>query len=107
MTFALVACFLDEEAHLPRFLASVAAQTRRPDRLVLVDDGSSDASVRIAEAFADAHPYATVLRRPRRAAARDRLAQAPELQAFTWAVGQLDATYDVIAKVDAALAEAR
>ena len=44
-----------------------------------------------------------VLRRPRRAAARDRLAQAPELQAFAWAIGQLDGTYDVIAKVDADL----
>jgi len=103
LTFAIVACFLDEEAHLPRFLASVAAQTRRPDRLVLVDDGSSDASAAIAEAFAARHPYATVLRRPRRPATRDRLARAPELQAFTWAVGALDGTYDVIAKVDADL----
>lgn len=103
LTFAVVACFLDEEAHLPRFLRSVAGQTLRPDRLVLVDDGSSDTSAEIAAAFAAEHPWATVLRRPRRAAARDRLAQAPELQAFTWATERLDGPYDVIAKLDADL----
>jgi biofilm PGA synthesis N-glycosyltransferase PgaC len=103
LRFALVVCFLDEEEHLPRFLASMAAQTRPPDHLVLVDDGSSDASPRIARDFAARHPYATTLHRPRRTAARDRLAEAPELQAFTWAVAQLDGAYDVIAKVDADL----
>jgi biofilm PGA synthesis N-glycosyltransferase PgaC len=103
LRISLVVPFLDEETHLPRFLASVAAQTRPPDRLLLVDDGSSDASAGLARAFAAEHGYATALERPRRAAARDRLAQAPELQAFTWATEQLDADYDVIAKVDADL----
>jgi biofilm PGA synthesis N-glycosyltransferase PgaC len=100
---AVIACFLDEEAHLPRFLASIAAQTRPPDALLLVDDGSRDASGRIASAFAAANGYATALHRPRRAAARDRLARAPELQAFQWAVERLDGDFDVIAKVDADL----
>jgi glycosyltransferase involved in cell wall biosynthesis len=69
LTIALVACFLDEETHLPRFLASLAAQTRPPDRVLLVDDGSADASPRLAEEFAARHPHATALHRPRRAAA--------------------------------------
>jgi hypothetical protein len=103
LRIALVVPFLDEETHLPRFLASLAAQTRPPDRVLLVDDGSSDASPGLARAFAAEHGWATALERPRRAAARDRLAQAPELQAFMWATEQLDAGYDVIAKVDADL----
>jgi CDP-glycerol glycerophosphotransferase len=49
---ALVMPFLGEEAFLPRALASVAAQTRGPDCLVLVDDGSSDRSHEIAASFA-------------------------------------------------------
>jgi poly-beta-1,6-N-acetyl-D-glucosamine synthase len=100
---AVVACFLDEAEHLPRFLASLAAQSRRPDCLLLVDDGSTDASPELARDFAARHDFATVLRRPRRAAERDRLARAPELQAFQWAVEQLDADFDVIAKLDADL----
>jgi biofilm PGA synthesis N-glycosyltransferase PgaC len=104
LTIAVVVCFLDEEAHLPRFLESMAAQTRPPDRLLLVDDGSADASGLIARDFAAEHGYATALHRPRRAAERDRLARAPELQAFQWAVERLGSGYDVIAKVDADLA---
>jgi hypothetical protein len=104
LTIAVVVCFLDEEAHLPRFLASMAAQTRRPDRLLLVDDGSADASGLIARDFAARHGFATALHRPRRAAERDRLARAPELQAFQWGVDRLGPDYDVIAKVDADLA---
>jgi biofilm PGA synthesis N-glycosyltransferase PgaC len=103
LKIAVVACFLDEAAHLPRFLRSLEAQSRRPDRVLLVDDGSSDASPAIAGDFAARHDFAAVLRRPRRAAERDRLARAPELQAFQWAVEQLDGEYDVIAKLDADL----
>jgi biofilm PGA synthesis N-glycosyltransferase PgaC len=100
---AVIVCFLDEEAHLPRFLASVAAQTRAPDRLLLVDDGSADASPQLAERFAAEHGYAEALRRPRREAARDRLAGAPELQAFQWATERLGDGFDVVAKLDADL----
>lgn len=99
----LVCCFLDEERHLPEFLASILAQVRRPDRLLLVDDGSTDASPRIAAAFAAEHDFALLLRRPRRPRGRDRLAQAAELRAFHWAVGRIDEPFDVIGKVDADL----
>src|SRR5690348_8303818 len=84
LTMLAVVCFLDEEGYLPELLASLAAQTRHPDELLLVDDGSSDASAQIAAEFAQAHPWARVLERPPRPAARDRLATAAELQAFQW-----------------------
>jgi biofilm PGA synthesis N-glycosyltransferase PgaC len=92
--------FLDEAEHLPRFLASVAAQTRRPERLVLVDDGSADASGDIAAAFADRHDFAIAMRRPPRPARRDRLATADELRAFQWGIEQCGEPYDVVAKLD-------
>jgi hypothetical protein len=94
---------LDEERHLPALLASIAAQSRPPDRLLLVDDGSTDASPALAEAFARDHPYATVLRRPTRRAGADRLASAGELRAFTWALDTVYDSWDVAAKLDADL----
>jgi biofilm PGA synthesis N-glycosyltransferase PgaC len=101
LTIVLVACFLNEEEHLSELLVSLAGQTRRPDSLLLVDDGSTDDSPRLATRFASANPWATVLRRPRRPAERDRLASAAELHAFQWAVGQVSDEWDVIAKLDA------
>jgi len=104
VTIAVIAVFLDEERYLPTFLASLAAQVRLPDRLLLVDDGSSDASAAIAQEFAADHPWAQVLVRPRKAVGRDRLASASVWTSFQWAVGQLDRDrFDVIAKVDADL----
>jgi glycosyltransferase involved in cell wall biosynthesis len=47
----------DGETYLPEMLDSLAAQTRPPDELVVRDDGSSDATVRIVEDFAGRAPF--------------------------------------------------
>ena len=103
MRVAIVVSFLNEERYLPTFLASIAGQTRPPDELLLVDDGSTDASAQIAEAFAHEHAYARALRRPRRPAARDRLAGAAVVASFEWGLAQLEQEPDVVAKMDADL----
>jgi poly-beta-1,6-N-acetyl-D-glucosamine synthase len=103
LVMVVVVPFLNEEGYLTTFLDSVAAQARPPDRLLLVDDGSSDGSHGIATAFAARHEYATVLRRPRRPEEADRLVGAPELRAFQWAVEQISEPWDIVAKVDADL----
>lgn len=103
MVIVMVVCFLNEARHLGTFLASVAAQTRPPDRLVLVDDGSTDTSKEMAFSFAQQHAYATALRRPPRRSGTDRLVGAPELRAFHWALDQIGGAWDVVAKVDADL----
>jgi biofilm PGA synthesis N-glycosyltransferase PgaC len=95
--------FLNEARHLPRFLASLERQTRLPDRLVLVDDGSTDGSGDLAASFAERHDFASVMRRPERLRESDRLAGAAELRSFGWAVGQLDEPWDILAKLDADL----
>jgi biofilm PGA synthesis N-glycosyltransferase PgaC len=100
---AIVVPFLNEERHLGELLSSLEAQTRRPDRLLLIDDGSTDASGAMAEAFAHRHPWAAVARRPARRVGADRLAGGAALQAFAWGVERLDEPWDVIAKVDADL----
>jgi poly-beta-1,6-N-acetyl-D-glucosamine synthase len=93
--------FLNEREHMREFLSSLAGQTRPPDRLLLVDDGSTDGSHEPAAEFAAANEWARLLRRPSRAAERDRLATAKELEAFQWAVEQLDVEWDVLGKLDA------
>jgi biofilm PGA synthesis N-glycosyltransferase PgaC len=103
LRIACVVSFLDEAPQLERFLPSVLAQTRRPDELLLVDDGSSDDSAAVAGRFADALDGARALSRPRRPPARDRLAGAPEVRSFQWAVPQLEPGWDVVVKMDADL----
>jgi biofilm PGA synthesis N-glycosyltransferase PgaC len=103
MILAVAVVFLNEEGLLPILLDSIARQARHPDRLLLVDDGSTDASPEIARRFAREHDFAKLVRRPRRGREADRLAAAAELRAFQWAVAQHDEPYDVIAKLDADL----
>jgi glycosyltransferase involved in cell wall biosynthesis len=47
---------LNEERHLGQLLSDIKRQTQSPDEVIVVDAGSSDATVRIAE-----HPQAMVL----------------------------------------------
>jgi biofilm PGA synthesis N-glycosyltransferase PgaC len=103
MRLAVVVPCLDEGRHLPGLLESIAAQTRPPDQLLVVDDGSTDDSVAIATRFARVHANARVLRRPPRPAGRDRLAGAAELLAVQWAIAELDDDWDVVGKLDADL----
>lgn len=103
MRFAVIVPFLDEEHHLDALLSSIASQTRPPERLLLVDDGSKDRSPQIAERFAGAHAYASALRLPARDRGPDRLVAAGEYRAFQWALERLDDDFDVIAKLDADL----
>jgi glycosyltransferase involved in cell wall biosynthesis len=103
MRILLVVCFLNEEEHLPRMLRSMARQTRPPERLLLVDDGSTDGSHAVAETFAAGRPGVDVLRRPPRPVQRDRLAAAGELVAFQWAIERSGADWDVVGKIDADL----
>jgi glycosyltransferase involved in cell wall biosynthesis len=75
---------LDEAERLPRCLASLAAQTRPPDEVVVVDNGSADATADLA------------------AAAGARVVHEPERGIWPAAATGYDAaTGDVIARVDA------
>lgn len=60
----------DEAEFLERTIASMVAQTCRPSRWVIVNDGSADRTGEIADAAAAEHPWISVLHRPRGAARR-------------------------------------
>jgi len=103
MRIACIVSFLNEDRYLQRFLDSIEHQSRPPDELLLVDDGSTDASPRIADEYACRHPRAVLLRRPRRPPARDRLADAAVVRAFQWGLTQIRGSWDVAVKMDADL----
>jgi len=103
LSIVCIVSFLNEAQHLQTFLDSMAGQVRFPDLLILIDDGSGDASPSIAAEFVAAYQNASLLRRPPRPATRDRLAEAAELRAFQWGLGQVQMQWDVVVKLDADL----
>jgi glycosyltransferase involved in cell wall biosynthesis len=59
-------------ATIGRAVSSVAAQTRRPAEVILVDDGSGDGTLEALRALAAAHPgWVKVLAQPRNSGAAD------------------------------------
>lgn len=56
----------DEAHHLPDTIAAVAAQTVRPLRWVIVDDGSTDGTAEMLDAAARTHPWIWVVHRTNR-----------------------------------------
>ena len=49
-TSVIIRCF-NEERHIGRLLSGLLNQTQRPDQIILVDSGSSDATFEIASRF--------------------------------------------------------
>lgn len=90
----------DEAAHIAEVVASVRAQSRPPDRWLIVDDGSADGTAAAARAAAAGAPWIEVLQAPPAPAGADRLAAAAEARAFNWALAQAPGEWDLIAKLD-------
>lgn len=67
MKYVLVTAARNESAFIERTLQSVIAQTRRPERWVIVDDGSTDATPQIVERYAGQHRWIDSVHRPQRA----------------------------------------
>jgi hypothetical protein len=93
----------NEAKHIVRTARALAAQTRRPDLWLVVDDGSDDETPRLLRELAAELPFMRVLSAPprRTAVGPDRLALAAEARAFNWALGTVDASsYTHIGKLD-------
>jgi poly-beta-1,6-N-acetyl-D-glucosamine synthase len=64
--YALITPVRDEEKYLPEMIDSIVAQTRRPAKWVIVDDGSGDRSAEIIEGYARRFEFIEFVRLPRR-----------------------------------------
>jgi len=67
ISFVLVTAARNEERNIAQTIKCVVNQTHRPDRWVIVDDGSTDRTAAIVAAFAVTHPWIVLVRRPQRA----------------------------------------
>ena len=66
MKYVLITPAHNEEAFIERTLASMVAQTRLPERWVIVDDGSTDRTAQIVEGYASRYQWIELFRRPER-----------------------------------------
>lgn len=63
VSYIIISPVRNEEKFLNRTIDSVARQTIRPARWIIVNDGSTDATPRIADAAAATHSWITVIHR--------------------------------------------
>lgn len=90
----------NEAQHLEACLGSFVRQTHPPDELVVVDDGSTDATPEIAARFAASHPWIRLVRKESEAGHRP---GAKVVRAFQRGLEALSRPFDLIGKFDADL----
>jgi len=100
MKYVLITPARNEERFIMKTLDSMIAQTRLPERWVIVDDGSIDTTGEIVKKYAASHPWIEVIRRPQRL---DRSFGA-KVQAFNAGLERARLlTFDVLGNLDADL----
>jgi glycosyltransferase involved in cell wall biosynthesis len=99
-TYLLITPARNEEANIERTIRCVVAQTVRPKRWVIVNDGSTDSTAAIVRKYTDQHPWIELLEMPHH---RDR-SFAAKAHCFKAAYDRLsDVPGDVIGNLDADL----
>jgi glycosyltransferase involved in cell wall biosynthesis len=98
MSYAAITPTRNEAENLSRLAASMVAQTLPPRRWLIVDNGSTDETTRIARELAAAHAWITLLEIP----GEDRPVRgAPIVRAFHAGLDALPEAVDVVVKLDA------
>ena len=98
LTYAVVTPARNEADALPRLADALARQTRVPSRWVIVENGSSDGTVAVAESIVARHAWAELHRLPL-AGPRER--GAPIVRALELGFDSFVDEPDVVANVDA------
>jgi biofilm PGA synthesis N-glycosyltransferase PgaC len=97
-SYAAVTPARDEEENLRRLADSLLAQTIRPARWVIVENGSSDGTAQVAAELAAAHSWIRPLQ-TEASAGYDRT--SPYMRAWHAGVDSLEGIGDVVVKLDA------
>ena len=99
--YAVITPVRDEAGNLPRTAASMLAQTVRPRRWLIVDDGSTDGTREFAESLAAGHDWISVISADARSGTRAR--GGPIVRAFERGLATLAERPEVVVKMDADL----
>ena len=100
MKYVLITPAQNEEAFIQKTLESMVAQTLRPARWIIVDDGSTDRTAEIVESYEKQNPWIELVRRPQRL---DR-SFAGKVHAFNLGLGRVASlTFEVLGNLDADL----
>jgi len=95
--YVLVTPSRNEEAYIAKTIESVAQQTVRPVKWVIVNDGSTDSTGEIAERYAAEHDWIEVVNRP----VRKERNFAAKVHAFNAGQERLkDVNYEIIGNLD-------
>ena len=97
MNVLIISPCRDEEATLERTIQCMLAQTRKPDRWIVVDDGSRDRTPEILERAQAGIPWLRVVRRADRGS---RKLGGGVIDAFYAGLEAADIPYDFVAKMD-------
>ena len=62
ITVSVLLCNYNDARYLPDSLSAICTQTRLPEEVVVIDDGSTDNSVEIIEDFGRRYPFIRILR---------------------------------------------
>jgi len=98
--YALIVPCRDEAATLRTTLDSILAQSIPPARMIVVDDGSTDATPAILAEYASRMPYLRVIPRER---GGPRRVGAGVVEAFDQGLAALDVSVEFVCKLDADL----
>ncbi len=97
LTYAAVTPARDEERNLARLAESLLAQSVKPVKWIIVENGSQDGTLALASALARAHPWIEVMQIEPSIKYRRTIAE----RAFQAGVEALAGSGDLVAKVDA------
>jgi len=97
LTYAVVTPARDEARNLPRLADCLAAQNRRPEVWMIVENGSTDDTLEVARGLATTHPWVEVLSLAGQSVPTR---GGPIARAFEAGLAALDTEPDVIVIVD-------
>jgi poly-beta-1,6-N-acetyl-D-glucosamine synthase len=96
-TYAVVTPVRDEAEHFARTAESMVAQTHRPLKWIVVDDGSTDGTRELADSYALRHHWIEVMSAE---SSHERARGAPIVRAFQRGYDALRQRPDVVVKLD-------
>ena len=100
MNYVIIMPAYNEEAFIGRTLDSIARQSLLPKRLIVVNDGSSDATPQVVEEYARKFPWIRLVNNTKK---EKRAAGSKVVRAFYIGYESLDEDYDILVKFDADL----